>query len=389
MAKSISSRNTRIYIFSEFARSLYFTVPMYIAFMQDRLSITEISLLTGFQFFTQLILELPTGALADILGKRLTIVISYLFDTLYFAGFILSHSFWGFLFTYAMGGIGESLRSGSSEAILYDSLKQDGEEANFAKVNAKQGTIFQIGLITATILGGFLYQLNEYLPMVLTGLAQFIAGIISFFYHEPSVDSERFTLSNYLLQIKHGTKEAFKTRSHRLISGYYILVGSISWLVMTYYVDFLLIDLGFDSQLRGLISAGSRIFNILLINKFLTRLNRTQTLILFPFLLVTFLTPGYLLSGWWGVPFVTGAMLSSTARWILLSKYTNEVFSSKYRATAISTLSMAIGLIYVVFTSISGPIMENFGGSRTIFTLLGLISLVTIPPLTYKLIKNN
>jgi len=161
---------------------------------------------------------------------------------------------------------------------------------------------------------------------------------------------------------------------------------------MTYYVDFLMIDLGFDSQRRGLILGGLRLLNILLIAKVLTNnkwFDKKRTFLFFPILLVVSLTPGLWLNSWWGIPFVAGAMLSSTARWILLSKYTNEVFDSRYRATAISTLSMAISLIYVAFTITSGPIMERFGGSRTIFTLLGLISLLTIPPLTLKLIKQT
>ena len=81
--------------------------------------------------------------------------------------------------------------------------------------------------------------------------------------------------------------------------------------------------------------------------------------------------------------------MSSTARWVLLGKYTNAVFDSRYRATAISTLSMGISLIFVGFTMLSGPIMESLGGSRTIFTLLGVISLIVIPPLAYKIIRND
>lgn len=385
----ISIRNIRVYLTSEVFRSLYFMIPIYIAFLQDRISVTQISFLVGYQFLIQLLMELPTGALADIFGKRATIIISYIFDATYSLGFVYAQSFPMFIFFYTFGGIGESLRSGSSEAIVYDSLKQDGKEKDFAKVGAKQGVIFQIGLISATLLGGFIYKLNQYLPFMLMATAQILASVTTYFYLEPKIDTEKFTLKNYLRQIKLGSREAFKTRSHSLMSLYYIIVGAISWLVMTYYADFLLIDLGFDSSMRGIISASLRLINILIISKLLVNLSKTKTLIFFPILLFVSLTPGIWLNSWWGIPFVAGAMMSSTARWILLGKYTNQVFDSKYRATAISALSMAIGIIYVGFTFLSGPIMENFGGSRTIFTLLGIISILTIPPLAYRLIKNE
>ena len=389
---TISVNNVRVYLLSEAFRSFYFTVPIYLAFLQERLSISQISILVGWSFLVQLVMELPTGALADLLGKRITIILSYILDTIFFVGYSFITSFPMFLLIATIGGLAESLRSGASEAMVYDSLKEDGKEHNFAKVGAKQGVLFQIGLIIATLLGGFIYEFNIHLPYILAGLAQAASGLSTLFYREPKVDTVTFTVRNYLRQIKLGAKEAFKSREHRLMSLYYIAVGAISWLVMTYYVDYLLIDLGFDHKVRGIISAGTRTLNILIISKILVNekiLDRKRTLIFFPILLVLSLTPGLWLQGWWGVPFIAGAMMSSTARWILLGKYTNQVFESKYRATAISTLSMAIGATYVIFTFFSGPFMELYGGSRAILTLLGIISLITIPPLAYKLIKLN
>lgn len=386
---SISTHNVRVYLLSETFRSLYFLVPIYLIYLKQYLNISQISFLIGFQFFVQLLLELPTGAIADIFGKRITIVLSYVFDTFFFLGYLYAHTYISFLIIYALSGIGEALRSGASEAIVYDSLKQDRRENEFPLVGAKQGIYFQIGLVTATVLGGFLYQVNRIAPILLVTAAQTLAGISAFFYQEPFVDSVKFSLSSYIQQIKIGSKEAFKTSAHKLISTYYIAVGSISWLVMTYYVDFILIDLGFTAPVRGLISGGARIVNIFIINHFLVHLSRRNTIILFPLLLVVSLTPGIWLQSWWSIPFITGAMMSSTARWILLGKYTNHVFDSRYRATALSTLSMAIGLIYVIFTTASGPLMINYGGSRTIFTLLGIISIFLIIPLAYKIVRSD
>lgn len=388
----LSTHNIKLHYLTSTLRSLYFSVPIWILFLQTRISVSELSFLVGFGSLIQLVMELPTGAFADLFGKRVTVILSYFLDALHYLLFAFASSFPQFLFLTIFSGLGEALRSGAKEALVYDSLKQDRVESTFAKINARQSGYFQTGLIFATIAGGFLYDLYYPLPFLLSGLAHLLAGILSFSFIEPKIDTVQFTLRNYLSQIRLGVKECFKSSEHRLISGYYIAVGSISWLVMTYYVDFLMIDLGFDNKERGLILGGLRLLNILLISKLLTRenlFNKSRTLHFFPLLLVFSLTPGLWLKGWWGLPFVMGAMLSSTARWILLAKYTNEVFDSRYRATAISTLSMAISWIYVVFTIGSGPIMENFGGSRTIFTLLGIISLLTVLPLALKINRQD
>lgn len=360
--------------------------------MQETLSTSQISLIVSYVFFVQLILELPTGAFADIFGRRTSILLANFLDGIYFFLLANAASMPEFIIATTISGLAESMRSGASEALLYDSLKQDGKELEFASVIAKQSSIFQYGLTISAIMGGFLYDAHRELPFILAGIGQFITAIFSFFLIEPEIDSQKFTLKNYIRQIKDGSREAFKDRRTTLTSWYYIAVGSISWMVMTFYVDFLLIDLGFDNKLRGIIPGFLRLLNIFLIIKLLSNekiFTRKMTLIFFPALLTFSLLPGIWLQGWWGIPFVAGSMMSSTARWVILGKYTNQVFDSRYRATAISTLSMAIGLIYVVFTLISGPIMEHLGGSKTIFTILGVISLITIPPLAIKLIRNE
>ncbi len=389
--QKISERNIKTFYIVESCRSLVFIIPMWIAFLQNRISTSEIAIYVSMLLLTQLLLELPTGAFADLVGKRVTIIIAYGVDAIQYLLFGFAHTFVQFIVLAAISGLAEALRSGSLEAIVYDSLKQDGKEESFRKVMANQGTRFQIGLILATLIGGYVAPYWAPLPFILSGIPLVIAALMSYRFIEPKIDLEIFTLKNYLWKIKMGSMEAFKTVRHRYMSLYYIAVGSISWMCATYFSDYVLIDLGFDTSMRGVISSGIRIINVVLIYKLLSNeklFSFRNTIIFFPIIMVLGLLPGQWLFGVWGIPFVGIVMMSSTARWILLGKYTNAVFESKYRATAISTLSMAIGIVYVIGVTISGPIMERYGDSRLIYTLLGILSLITLPPLAYKVLKN-
>lgn len=388
----IGERNTRVFYLAEVGRSLVFMIPVWIAFLQSKISVGEISIYVAVTFATQLILELPTGALADLIGRKRTIILAYLIDAFQYVAFAFAITFPQYLILALVSGLAEALRSGSLEALVYDSLKQDGKEEMFTGVMAKQGLRFQVGLMVSTFLGGFLYTAWRPLPFLLTGSLLLGSSIISTYFVEPSIDSEKFGLRNYLRQIKWGAAEAFRTTKHRLISLYYIAVGAISWMCAIYFNDYILIDLGFDASGRGVVASILRLVNITLLAKLLTNekiFNFRRTIIFFPVLMAVGLLPGKWLSGAWGIPFVGMAMMASTARWILLGKYTNAMFSSKYRATAISTLSMAIGAIVVVGIMVSGPIMERWGDTRLIYTLLGLLSVATVPTLAYRLLKTN
>jgi hypothetical protein len=210
-------------------------------------------------------------------------------------------------------------------------------------------------------------------------------------YIEPKIDSEKFTFTNYRKQIATGAKEAFKTKYAKYLSLFYIFVGGISWSCTLFFNDYMMVELGFGDVLRGYLTAAMRLINVVLIVRLLTNdklFNRERTLIFFPMIMLFAYLPGIWLNGYAGLPFVQAAMIAATARWIVLSPLTNEVFSSKYRATALSLLSLLIGVVYILITSISGFVIPNYG-IKVMYTLLGVLSLFTVVPLTYKLLRIN
>ena len=385
------TRNSRIYYISQLLHSLIFTIPIWVVYYQARISIEQISFIVTFQYITQMILEMPSGALADMIGRRNTIVIAFFVGALSFLLFPLAQNIFHFILLAFLAGMSDSFRSGSEEAIVYDTYKEADKEDSFTKAYSNGNMIYQFGLITASALGGFLYVFNNYLPFILYGTALLLGSILTFFYIEPKIDSVKFTVKNYLLQIKNGSREVFHTNYSTSISLFYVFVGGIAWSSTLYFNDYMLIDLGFSDSTRGYISAFVRLINTIIIAKLLVNqklFNKTRTILFFPIVMLIAYLPGFILNGYAGIPFIQLAMMVTSARWIILAPLTNAVFSSKYRATAISFLSLLIGVVYVGLTSISGIVINDYGVG-TMYTLLGIFSLITVVPLSIKLIRAN
>jgi MFS family permease len=106
-----------------------------------------------------------------------------------------------------------------------------------------------------------------------------------------------------------------------------------------------------------------------------------RAFIAFPLVMICSFIPGLWLGKWIAIPFVAGSMIASSGRWVVLLKYVNADFDSKNRATAISALHMGIGILYVLFALLGGPIMDHWGGTKTVFTLLGIVTVFTVLPL--------
>ena len=77
------------------------------------ISLTELALIEVVISASQLLLELPTGALADLLGKRSTVFLGNLVTGGAFISFAFANSFYGFLVSAFFIGLGAALTSGA------------------------------------------------------------------------------------------------------------------------------------------------------------------------------------------------------------------------------------------------------------------------------------
>lgn len=387
---TLAKRNTRIYYGTQLFVNAAFTIPIWIAYYQGFLNPVEISTIVGFQYLIQIVMELPSGAFADLLGRKVSLLIAFAFGAAGLLLFPFANEFWHFLLLATFTGLSDSFRSGSEEAIMYDSYKESGNESGFEKVSANGNLVTQAGLIVGSLTGGILFQLNVFLPYIAYGIAYLICFFIAAFYEEPNIDSEKFTIKNYILQIRNGIKEAFKDKLTTYTSLFYIFVGGITWTHALYFGSYFILSLGFGDVERGLIQGSARLINALAISYVLRKLklNDTLRILFFPIAMLIAFLPGYFLGGWGGIPFLEIAMLAASCRWIFLTPITNRAFSSKVRATAISVLSLIIGIIYIAIVTISGPIISNLGVGA-MYTVLGILTLVTVLPAGILLLRTK
>lgn len=387
----ISKRNDTIFIVSQFLSALIFTIPIWIVFYQERVSVVQISLLVAIRYVSQMFFELPTGAFADLVGRKWSAVAGYFIWAVSATLILISRGFWDLFFALVVGGLGEALLSGALEALVYDSHKQDAKENTYSAVIAGNNFWYQVALGIATIAGGYLFVVWQGLPYLAWAVATLVAAVAALFFVEPRIDTERFTIRSYFNQMRRGTMEAFKSKDVALMSLFYIFVGGITWTNSLYFFNYIMVELGFPDATRGILMGGIRLVNVVVFVRLMKNdrlFSRTHSIYFFPIVMLLCFLPGVFLQGWWALPFVAGAVMAGTGRWIVLTRYTNELFDSKYRATAISALSMIVGIVYVIITSLSGPVIAAYG-VRTVYTMLGVLTLVTVLPLSVVLVRNQ
>ena len=145
-------------------------------------------------------MEIPTGAISDLIGKRKSLILGYAFMGLGNIVMSFSNSLGMLVLSVFILGPGYGLVSGSKEALVYDSLKQVKKQSKYESVLADINKYQLASLALASLLGGYLYTLSPTLPFLITVISMFGASIVAFMFKEPLVDTEKFSLSNFINQ---------------------------------------------------------------------------------------------------------------------------------------------------------------------------------------------
>ena len=114
-------------------RELIPIYPLYsIMFGMHGVGPFELSVLFIIWASVGLILEIPSGALADTYSRKWLVVASGLLKSGAFLAWYFWQDFWGYAFGFVLWGIGSSLRSGAFEALLFEVLDEWQETSRFA-----------------------------------------------------------------------------------------------------------------------------------------------------------------------------------------------------------------------------------------------------------------
>lgn len=323
--------------------------------------------------------EIPTGAVADLLGKKKTLILAFLFETI--GGFIMAfaQNFSQLIFSVFVMCIGGAMYSGTLDALVYDSLKQEKREIIYHKIVTNISTIILITIAIVSILGGFLYSLNPRLPFFANAITYVFGLIASLFLIEPAIDTVKFSVRNYLFQTKQGFKQLFVSVS-RYQTVKLLLLGGVFVVLDEMMETFLLVEFGFKAKGLGIIYSVVYLISALssqLTPWFTKKFNLSSGL----FLLGLVLTVSLISSPFVGLA-IGGltVLLRYNAAPIfnnLASVMINQHTESKYRATTISTFNMLKNLPYVLSAFFIGRLMDIIS-ARTFALYFGLALLVIL-----------
>ena len=134
----------------------YYEPFLWLALLAKGLSLTEVGLLMGFRAICVNVLEVPTGAAADVLGRRRSMVISMLAYVGSFAIFGSTRTLWALFAAMGLFAVGEALRTGTHKAIIFDWLTRQGRPDERTTVYGLTRSWSKLGSALSAVIAGVL-----------------------------------------------------------------------------------------------------------------------------------------------------------------------------------------------------------------------------------------
>jgi MFS family permease len=345
----------------KFAKWFNLVMPVVVLFYQDNgLSMQQIFMLKSIYSVAMVIMEIPSGYLADVWGRKKTLILGSLLGAGGMAMYSFSYGFWAFATAEVILGIGYSFISGADSALLYDTMKAAEREQEYIK---QEGWITSAGNFAeaiAGVCGGLLATLSLRMPFYAQFLIASVAIPAAILLREPQVQSQALSKSfrNTLRTVRE-TFQHTRLRAALLISSFAGTASlTFAWFVQPYFkaADLPVSLFGVMWTVLNLSVGVSSMFSYRIERKAGQR--NALLIIIFGF------TIGFYLAAWQvsliGIGFLFFFYLVRGIAHPILKDYINRDTRSEVRATILSLRNFVIRINFAIIGPALGYLTDNF-----------------------------
>jgi len=372
---SFKSNIWKMYVF-KLLRNLQFIGGVLIPFFLDwgQISFTQIMLLQSFFVISAFLLEIPTGAVADYLGRKTSLIIGAFFTATATFVYALFPSFYLFLVGEFFWALGVALFSGADEALIYDSLKKIRSENKSKKIFGRFYSFEMVGLMVSAPIGSIIAAtIGLRYTMMLVAVPQLLGAFLAFSFKEPKT-KRKIESRRYWSILINGVKYFRGHKVLKILTFDKVFITTLVFFVIWTYQP-LLMSLNIPIFYFGFVHAAICGVQIIFFSNLerLEKLFRSKKRYLYWSAIISGVS-FFLLGLGFNVFVVIGLILIISgfgfSRDILFRNYMNKHIESGHRATVISTVSMLDRFVAALLYPLVGLLVER--SLNWTFVIIGL-----------------
>ncbi len=168
------SERTYYIVFALYNLSWAFMGAIYPLFLMSRgLDLFQINAILAVYLFCNFAFEVPTGAIADLFGRKVSFLLSCAVRAAAFALYFTMDTFAGFVFAEIIDAIGTTLASGALDAWAIDGMKEEGDNSPADRLFSRGRMLSHAAMIVSGLIGGYVGDVDIAYPW-LVGVCGFL-----------------------------------------------------------------------------------------------------------------------------------------------------------------------------------------------------------------------
>ncbi|MFT7518007.1 MAG: MFS family permease [Kiritimatiellia bacterium] len=211
---------TRFSLYGFLKNQRYFEPFLLLAFLDAGLSFTSIGLLVAIREICVNLFEIPSGAIADVYGRRRSMILSFLAYIGSFVIFGLGSELWHFVPAMVLFGVGDAFRSGTHKAMILSWLhsqgRQDEKVAVYGSTRSwsKTGSAVSVPIAAAIVIMDFGYSYVFWLSIV-----PYLVNLVNLGTYPKSLDGDGSSgsLVQLLRHVRRSAAMVWRRRSLRRV----------------------------------------------------------------------------------------------------------------------------------------------------------------------------
>lgn len=384
--KDIKAFYTKFCGITFFDRIDMWEVVYILLFLSKGFSLIQVGILDAVWCGVTCLFELPTGAIADKYGRRLSLLLYFIISIAARFVFAIEQSFIIIVLMYAVWAIATTCRSGAEQAFFYDTLKEKGKEDLFLSLWSKLLIIAIIAQCIGSVLAGKLTSINLSFPIVVEAFLGFIplALLLTMKEKKPEYIEKSFTKGLFK-----SFRYSFKALGLFLL--WITLMSSLLWTTSILTSPYLVNNKGLPLIHIGIAYLIFRLGNIIgtYSSNFLSRSIDFKRIVVVVSLIVPLV--------WCLLPFsnlilVISLLFMRRVVWgsvrPMISNYVNKKIRSEDRATVLSVISL-LTTLGSAFTSLTFCTLAEIYSIDLSFFCMGIVALALLAPISFLLVHNQ
>lgn len=376
MKQSLQSNVIKLYII-KIAKWFMLYMPIVVLFYKDNgLEMRHVFILQAIYSVAIVALEIPSGYLADSLGRRVTLILGTILGFFGFLTYSFSFGFTGFLIAEVILGLGQSLISGADSALLYDTLLERGKKDLYIKFEGRMVSVGNFAEAIAGILGGLLATLSLRYPYYAQTLVAFMGIPAALSLIEPLKHKKQLKMkfADILGIVKYALHDNKELKWNIIFSS---VIGAatltMAWFVQPYF-EMILLPVGLFGIFWTILNLTVG-FSAMLAHKVELKLKQVKFMIgisiLIPF--------GYIIvsriNALWGIAILFIFYIIRGLATPVLKDYINRLCDSDIRATVLSVRNFVIRVFFAIIGPIVGWYTDHYSLQAALL-LSGIVFLV-------------